>query len=143
MSDERDAQEPADNAVGKVVVTVRDEDTAASLSSVTGDAFPAVLSTTRTIALLELAAGRVLAPLCKPGQLSVGVEVNVKHGAATPPGATVTATARYTGRVGKLYSFEVVAYDAAGEIMRGEHTRAIVEVERLLSSAKRRNPTPT
>ena len=136
-----DRLEPNDNAVGKIVYVVRDDDTAAALTGVTGDSFPAVLSTTRTIALLELAAGRVLAPLCKAGQLSVGVEVNVKHTAATLPGATVTATARYTGKMGKLFAFEVVAYDAAGEIMRGEHTRAIVDVERLVSAAKKRNPS--
>ncbi len=136
-----ESPEPADNAVGKVVSVVRDEDTAAALNYVTGDKFPAVLSTTRTIALLEVAAGSVLAPLCLAHQLSVGVDVNVKHLAATLPGATVTATARYTGRIGKLYAFEVVAYDAAGEIMRGEHTRAIIDVDRLLGAAKKRNPS--
>jgi len=93
-----DTQEPADNAVGKVTSVVREEDTAAALNHVTGDKFPAVLSTTRTIALLEVAAGSVLAQLCLAHQLSVGVDVNVKHLAATLPGATVTATARYTGR---------------------------------------------
>jgi predicted thioesterase len=51
----------------------------------------------------------------------------------------VTATARYTGRIGKLYAFEIVAYDSAGEIMRGEHTRAIIDEARLLESAKRRS----
>jgi fluoroacetyl-CoA thioesterase len=136
-----DTQEPAGNAVGKVTSVVREEDTAAALNHVTGDKFPAVLSTTRTIALLEVAAGSVLAPFCLAHQLSVGVEVNVKHLAATLPGATVTATARYTGRIGKLYAFEVVAYDAAGEIMRGEHTRAIIDVDRLINSAKKRNPS--
>jgi len=99
-----------------------------------------VLSTTHTIAMLELAAGRVLTPLLQPGQLSVGVEVNVTHSAPTLPRAKVIAVARYTGRAGKLYVFEVVAYDAAGEIMRGEHSRAIIDVERLLATAARRNP---
>ncbi len=135
-----DEREPKANAVGKVSSLVREEDTAAALNHVSGDRYPAVLSTTRCIALLELAAGKLLAPLCHPGELSVGVEVNVKHSAATLPGATVTATARYTGKIGKLYSFEVVAYDGAGEIMRGEHTRAIIQVERLMGAARKRNP---
>jgi fluoroacetyl-CoA thioesterase len=133
-----DSQEPGDSEVAKFTVTVRMEDTAAALSKITGDQFPAVLSTTHAIALLELAAGKLLAPICKPGQLSVGVDVNVKHLAATLPGASVTATARYTGKMGKLFAFEVVAYDGGGEIMRGEHTRAIIDVERLMAAAKKR-----
>jgi fluoroacetyl-CoA thioesterase len=132
--------EPEANAIAKVDATVRLEDTAAFLSSITGDEFPAVLSTTKTIALLELAAGKLLTPLLKEGELSVGVDINVKHLAATPIGAKVHATARYTGKTGKLFNFEVVAYDAAGEIMRGEHTRAIIETQRLMKAAKRRNP---
>lgn len=116
----------------------RAEDTAAALTPLTGDAFPAVLSTTRTIALLELAAGRLLVPLLAPGQLSVGVGVEVKHLAATAVGAWVEAQATYTGREGKLYRFEVLARDAGGEIMRGVHTRAVIDEARLLEGARKR-----
>lgn len=52
--------------------------------------------------------------------------------------AQFTATARYLGREGKLYAFEVVASDAGGEIGRGRHKRAIVDVERLQAAADRR-----
>lgn len=113
-------------------------DTAAALNAITGDTFPAVLATTRCIALLELAAGHLLVPLCAPGELSVGVVVEVRHTAATPVGAFVEAEARYTGREGKLYSFEVVARDGGGEVMRGVHKRAIVSEARLLQGAARR-----
>jgi fluoroacetyl-CoA thioesterase len=51
--------------------TVTDADTAAALKPITGDDFPAVFATTRCIALLELAAGRLLKQECAPGQLSV------------------------------------------------------------------------
>jgi predicted thioesterase len=70
--------------------------------------------------------------------LSVGVVVDVKHTAATPVGAWVEAEARYTGRDGKLYAFEVMARDAGGEVMRGVHKRAIVSEQRLLEGAKKR-----
>src|SRR5947209_8215015 len=117
---------------------VTDADTAAALKPITGDDFPAVLATTRCIALLELAAGRLLKQECGPGQLSVGVIVEVKHTAATPVGAWVEAEARYSGRDGKLYAFEVVARDPGGEIMRGVHKRALIDERRLLEGAAAR-----
>ena len=115
-----------------------DADTAAALKPITGDDFPAVFATTRCIALLELAAGRLLKAVCAPGQLSVGVVVDVKHLAATPVGAWVEAEATFTGRDGKLYVFEVVARDPGGEIMRGRHQRAVIEESRLLAGAAQR-----
>jgi fluoroacetyl-CoA thioesterase len=80
----------------------------------------------------------VLQPLLGPGELSVGVTVDVSHTAPTPVGAQVTATARYAGREGKLFLFEVSVSDPAGEVGRGWHKRAIVSNERLQSGAARR-----
>jgi predicted thioesterase len=79
-----------------------------------------------------------LKPLQKAGELSVGVVVDVKHTAATPVGAWVEAEARYTGREGKLYVFEVIARDPVGEVMRGTHKRAIIQESRLLEAAAKR-----
>jgi predicted thioesterase len=118
--------------------SVAHSDTANALSGITGDCFPAVLATTRCIALLELACAHLLVPLCQPGQLSVGVHVDVKHLAATPVGAWVEAQATYKGRNGKLYAFEVVARDPGGEIMTGRHERAIIDEQRLLAGAAAR-----
>lgn len=56
----------------------------------------------------------------------------------TPPGAKITATARYVGRDDKLYDFEVIASDGGGEIGRARHKRAIVGVKRLQENASRR-----
>ncbi|MFN2548249.1 MAG: thioesterase family protein [Myxococcales bacterium] len=118
---------------------VKHEDTAAALNAITGDSFPAVLATTKCIALLELAAGHLLKELQKPGELSVGVVVDVKHTAATPVGAWVEAEATYRNPEGKLHVFEVVARDPAGEVMRGTHKRAIISEARLLEGAAKRN----
>ena len=90
---------------------------------------------------MEIAASRVLQPFCAPGEMSVGVTVETTHTAATPPGSTVRAHARYLGRDGKFYAFEVWAEDEKGEIGRGKHSRAIVERARLeASAARRRSP---
>lgn len=114
-------------------------DLASSISNEHGDAFPAVLATARMVALMETAAARVMQPLLGPSELSVGVTVNITHTAPTPPGVAVIATARFTGREGKLFVFEISAQDQGGEIGRGLHKRAIVETERLQRAAAKRN----
>lgn len=119
-------------------ITVQLSDTAQALSISVEDSFPAVFATSRMIALMELAAARVVKPLLQEGQLSVGVSLNVKHTAATPVGGIVRVVATYQGPEGKLHRFKVEAFDDAGPIGEGEHTRAIVATERLLSGAQRR-----
>lgn len=103
-----------------------------------GDVFPAVFATSRMIALMEVAAARVLVPVLGAGEQSVGVTVDIEHTSPTPPGARVTAEARYLGREGKLYLFDVVARDEAGVIGKGRHKRAIVMKDRLEARAAER-----
>lgn len=118
---------------------VEEADLASVISHEAIDVFPPVFATARMVALMEIAAARVLKSLLSEDELSVGVSVEISHGAATPLGATVRAHARYTGLEGKLYVFEVWAEDAGGEIGRGLHKRAIVSTARLLKAAQRRN----
>ena len=132
------SNEPEPNATGTATLIVGPNDLASSIASVTGDSFPPVFATARMIALMEVAASRVLVPLLGPGELSVGVTVDINHTAPTPLGASVTATARYAGREGKLFLFEVSVADPGGEVGRGWHKRAIVSSERLQSGAARR-----
>jgi len=132
-------KEPEINATATAELFVSATDLASALSLDAGDTYPPVFSTSRMIALMEIASSRVLQPFLAPGELSVGVHVDAVHTAATPRGIKVTATARYTGREGKLYVFEVTAHDRGGEIGRATHKRAVVTTERLLAGADRRN----
>lgn len=127
---------PGATATARLVVTVND--LASALPLAASDAFPEVFATARMVALMEIASARVLQPFLEPGQLSVGVAIDAAHSAATPPGAVVTATARYLGRAGKLFEFEVTATDGGGEIGRARHKRAIVDGERLQAHAAQR-----
>ena len=124
-------------------LTVEKRDLASTLRLADGDEFPAVFATSRMIALMEIAAARALRPLLEEGELSVGVSLDVQHTAATPPGGRVTATARYQRMLGRLYRFEVIAADEAGEVGRGTHDRAIVGVQRLVDGAAKRQRTST
>jgi len=131
--------EPAPDETATASWVVRDSDLASALSEGHRDSFPPVFATARMVALMELAAARVLAPLLEPGELSVGVHVDIVHTAATPAGATVTAQARYLGRDGKRYKFYIVVRDGGGEVGSGTHQRAVIQGGRLVEGAKRRN----
>ena len=124
----------------EVALTVAHGDTAEALALSAEDSFPPVFATSRMIALMELAAARLMRRLLEPGQLSVGVALAVEHRAATPVGGRVRAVATYLRPEGKLYRFKVEAFDDAGPIGDGEHTRAIVATERLMAGAARRKP---
>jgi fluoroacetyl-CoA thioesterase len=132
--------EPAVDSTATAQLTVAPHDLASILNFEPGDEFPPVFATSRMIALMEVAAARLLRPFQQDGQLSVGVSVEVMHTAATPLSGHVTATAKFVGREGKLYVFEVSAADDAGEIGRGTHKRAIISAERLLAGAAQRAP---
>ena len=130
--------EPALDSTASARLKVAPSDLASALNLEPGDSFPPVFATSRMVALMEVAAARVLVPHLGAGEASVGVSIDVAHTAATPPGATVTATAKFVGREGKLFLFELSAADDAGEIGKGTHKRAIVSAERIVSGAARR-----
>lgn len=113
-------------------------DTAAAIAIEALDSFPEVFATSRMIALMELAAAKLMRPLLGEGQLSVGVSVDVRHTAATPVGCVVRAKATYLGPEGKMFRFKVEAFDPSGPIGDGDHVRAIIATDRLLAGAERR-----
>ncbi|WP_300458058.1 hypothetical protein [Desulfobacula sp.] len=114
---------------------IKSEDLAKSLSLDDRDDFPEVFATSRMVALMELAASRLIRPLLKIGQLSVGVNVNVNHTAATPNHQEIKIVAEFKGMEDKLFLFEVSLYDSAGKAGSGTHTRAIIDTDRLEKSA--------
>lgn len=130
--------EPILDSTAAAELLVARGDLASALPLDPQDAFPAVFATARMIALMEIASARLLRPHLSAGELSVGVGIDATHSAPTPEGSKVTAIARYLGREGKLFVFEVVASDADGEVGRARHKRAIVNAERLQNSASRR-----
>src|SRR5262249_40111053 len=135
--------QPGDSASAEIVAG--DGDLASAFRPAPTDDFPRVFSTARMVALMEIAASRILQASLGAGEMSVGVTIETTHVAATPPGARVRAHARYIGRGGrdgKFYAFEVFAEDEKGEIGRGKHSRAIVERARLEASAAKRRGSP-
>lgn len=118
--------------------TVQPGDAASRLALSPEDDYPEVLATSRMVALMELAAARMLRGELGPGQMSVGVGVDIRHLAATPIGDTVRAVAIDLGPEGKLRRFRVELHDSGGIAGEGLHTRAIVSTQRLMEGAARR-----
>ncbi|MGA7425730.1 MAG: LysR family transcriptional regulator, partial [Rhodoplanes sp.] len=71
-----------------------------------------------------------------PGEDSVGIEVAIKHTAATPPGMTVEITATATAVEGRKVAFEVAAKDEIEAIGGGMHARFVVDVAKTLERVK-------
>src|SRR5688500_4428175 len=80
---------------GEAEIVVQPSDTAKVLALSSEDSFPEVFATSRMIALMELAAARAMRPALQPGQLSVGVSLDVRHTAPTPVGGRVRAVATF------------------------------------------------
>ena len=131
-----------ENICAEAALVVGPEHTARNIALDASDTFPEVFATSRMIALMEVAAARAMRPLLGDGQLSVGVSLSVRHAAATPVGARVRAVASLQSRDAKLSHFRIQAFDDAGLIGEGEHTRAVIDTSRLLAgAARRRNPS--
>lgn len=125
-------------AKGELVYLVKQQDLASAVSVGPEDVFPEVLATSRMIGLMEVSAARLLKPLLKPGELSVGVGIEIKHFAPTPVAEEVRVVATFVEPDGKLYLFEVEVFDRAGKVAGGKHTRAIVGQGRLMEGARSR-----
>ena len=93
--------------------------------------FPEVLATGFFVALLDWTCTQALAPYLGPGEGSLGVQVDISHSAATPPGFDVTVTATFVGAVGKRLTWDLVAHDGVDEIGRGRHVRAVIDRARF------------
>jgi fluoroacetyl-CoA thioesterase len=77
------------------------------------------------------------------GEDSVGIEVSVKHLAATLPGMNVEIVVKVASVEGRKVTFEVSAKDEIEAISTGTHARFVVDVgktvERLKAKAAKRD----
>lgn len=110
--------------------TVTDDMTAARVGS---GALP-VFGTPFLIGMMENAALSCLQQFLSEEQGSVGIHLDVSHTAPTPIGMQVWAEAEivHVSENGKIIDFAVKAWDEAGPIGEGKHTRAVIANERFL-----------
>ena len=119
----------APGLVGEASLIVEETHTAKHL----GSGGVEVLATPVMIALMEDAARSSVDSNLDQGQLSVGVNLNVSHLAATPVGMRVTARSELVAFDGRKLTFKVEAYDEQEKIGEGTHVRAIINLERFMA----------
>jgi fluoroacetyl-CoA thioesterase len=87
---------------------------------------PHVYATPMMVLHMEMAAGASIASHLPEGFVSVGMDVKIRHLAATPVGRTVRAISRVKQIDAKSVTFEVEAWDGDRKIGDGTHRRGIV-----------------
>jgi len=90
---------------------------------------PMVYATPMMILEMEWASVDAIKVCLEPGWITVGTEVDVRHRAASPVGATVRTTARVIAVERRVIRFEVEAFDDKRRIGEGRHARGLVNVE--------------
>jgi fluoroacetyl-CoA thioesterase len=78
---------------------------------------------------MEMASTDATNSFLEPGWVTVGTEVDIRHLAATPVGATVRTTARVIAVERRVIRFAVEAFDDKRRIGEGRHARGLVNVE--------------
>ena len=116
---------------GEVSTLVEREDTAKEV----GSGSLLVYATPCMVALMEGAACVAIEEAMDESNTTVGTELNIQHISATPVGLEVRAEAVVTAVDGKVITFEIHAFDEAGEIGKGTHKRVIVPTQKFLEKA--------
>ena len=116
---------------GEVATLAEREDTAKEV----GSGSLLVYATPCMVALMEGAACEAIQDALSDSQTTVGTELNIQHISATPVGLEVRAEAEVIAVDGKVITFQVKAFDEAGEIGKGTHKRVIVNTQKFLEKA--------
>lgn len=133
-----DPSQPEEGATLTSKFKVLPTDLASATSPDATDDYAKVLATPRLVAFMEIVCARMLVPFQNPGQLSVGIRVEMDHLAATAVDEEISVEAKFVAKEGKQFVFETIITDAGGEIGHGKHRRAIIDESRLAEGAKKR-----
>lgn len=90
-----------------------------------------VYATPELVRDFEIACRDFLLAHCDAGEDSVGTGINISHAGATLLGMQVEITLNVAEVNGRLVKFQLLAHDGVEEISRGEHSRFVVDVEKL------------
>ena len=115
---------------------VTDEITAAKAGSGALEVF----GTPFFLAMMENAALKYMAEELPEGKSTVGTYAEIYHSAPSPVGIEVTVEVTVTeiSVNGKMVDFEMTARDEFGEIGKGKHQRAIIDIERFMTKCNSR-----
>ncbi len=101
-----------------------------------GPAVPPVLSTPALLLWMEMTSHECVRDLLEPGQETVGAGVTLKHLAPTPVGAQVRVVTKLVKVDGRIFSFEIEAFDEMEKVGEATHQRAAVTVGKFAERVK-------
>lgn len=104
-------------------------------ASALGNTGVEVVSTQALIIYLEHACHSLMGPNYQSGEGSVGYKVDVAHLAPAFPGAAVDVEATLVRAEGRELEFKVILTQGGREVMRGSHTRVLVDLARFRAKA--------
>ena len=90
-----------------------------------------VYATPELVRDFEIVCREFLLEHCDAGEDSVGTGISVSHAGATLLGMEVEIVVSVAEVNGRLVKFQLVAHDGVEEISKGEHSRFVVDVEKL------------
>jgi len=96
-----------------------------------GAGVPPVLATPGLLAWMEMTSRECVGALLEPGQDTVGVSVTLKHLTPTPVGVKVRVATKLVGIEGRIYTFEIEAFDETEKIGEARHERAAIRVAKF------------
>ena len=114
MSAERTLVVPAERTVGHFV-----------------PGMPMVYATPMMILEMEMASGDVVRDKLPPGWVTVGTEVDIRHLAAAPVGATVRTISKVIAVERRVIRFEVAAFEGERKLGEGRHARGLIDVAKF------------
>lgn len=95
-----------------------------------------VYATPAMIGLMEGAAVNAIDSHLPDGMSTVGIDLKIKHTAATPVGLAVRAVAELTEIDDRRLIFSVKAFDEKEQIGSGTHERFVISIKKFLEKAE-------
>jgi len=93
---------------------------------------PKVLASGFMVGLIEWACIQAINPhLDWPREQTVGIDFQLNHTAATPPGLTVTVKGRLENVEGRKLTFYILAEDEFDQISEGFHHRFVIDAAKF------------
>jgi predicted thioesterase len=93
---------------------------------------PMVYATPMMILEMEMTSGDAINAHLEPGWVTLGTEVDIRHLAASPVGATIRTTAQVIAVERRVIRFQVAAFHGERKIGTGRHARGLVNLERFM-----------
>ncbi len=101
---------------------------------------PDVFATGFLVGLFEFACIQAINPyLDWPAEQTVGIQIDINHTAATPPGMTITVKGTLEKVEGKKLTFSLVAHDGVDQISKGTHQRFIINAEKFNAQLQKKS----